>query len=97
MTATEEFIGEKIDAIYDKEKLRPVSFVWKKKDYKIVDIIKSYFDWGFPQTAPPKKEWRMRRHRNYYLVKTDDEQIFKIYLDRARGRRDWVILSRRSK
>lgn len=97
MATTEEFIGEKIDVIYDKEKFIPVSFVWKNKEYKIVEIIKSYFDWRFPQTAPPRKDWRMRRHRNCYLVKTEDGQIFNIYLDRARGRRDWVIFSRRSK
>jgi len=97
MTTTEEFIGEKIDVTYDKEKLRPISFVWQNKEYKIVEVVKSYYDWGFPQIAPPKRNWRMRRHRNYYIVRTEDDQIFRIYLDRARGRRDWVILSRRRK
>jgi len=88
----ERLICEKIDVRYDRQKFQPVSFLWHGKEYRIVEIVSEYQDWGFSPVAPRKRNWRMRRHRNYYIVRTK-EGVFKIYLDRARGKREWILLS----
>lgn len=90
----EEFVGKAIKVIYDFEHLQPTSFIWENKEYKIAEIIDSYQDFGFSAAAPKKKNWRIRKHRNYWIVKTSGRVKFKIYLDRASGQRNWFIFSK---
>lgn len=86
-----KFIDEKIEVRYDKKKCIPISFTWKEKEYIIKEIIRMCQDWGFPSSAPSRKNWRMRRHRNYYLVRTESDEIYEIYLDRSEKKRTWIL------
>lgn len=75
------FIGEKIDVQTSGDIKQPVSLVWHDQVYQVSEIIASWFDWGF-SAAAVQKNWRTRRHRNYFRLRTTSGEIFEIYLDR---------------
>ena len=75
----------------ENEPLRPVAFKWRNEEFRIEKILRSWQDWGFPAGAPRKKNWRLRRHRNYFRLRTDDGRIFEIYMDRKAPRPAWVL------
>lgn len=75
----------------------PAALTWRGHRYLISEVIKSWQDWGFGGSAVRKKTWRLRHHRNYFLVKTDSNEVFKIYHDRGTkigSRREWILLTR---
>ena len=72
-----KYIEEKIDVNCDEETGLPIDFLWRNKKYYIVEILRSWQDWGFSKTGPKRKTWRHRRHRNYFRVKTEDEKFMK--------------------
>lgn len=90
-----EFISEPIEVDYDKDKLAPTAFVWRDQRYEIIEILHEWQDWSVPGYAHARG-WIHRRHRNYYVVRTADEKIFEIYLDRPPKRREWVLLKRKA-
>ncbi len=70
-------------------------FQWQNRKFVIREIIAEWQDYGFSAGAPRKKDWRMRRHRNYYRVETNDGDIYELYHDRGlkiEGGK-WVLLS----
>jgi hypothetical protein len=75
----------------ENEPSKPISFKWRNEEFRIEKIQKSWQDWGFPAGAPRKKNWRLRRHRNYFRVRTDGGRIFEIYMDRKTPRPAWVL------
>ena len=76
------FIGQKISVTTDGTIKEPQSFTWKSKDYEVAEILLSWMDWGFPQGST-QRDWKSRRHRNYYRVRTESGQVFEIYHDRG--------------
>jgi len=71
----------------------PVAFVWDGTRYEIERILDFHFDTGFgAQTYG--HAWYTRRHRNCYRVEASDGHIYDIYLDRAGGKREWVLYQR---
>jgi hypothetical protein len=95
-SSREEFISREISVVRDETTGRPVSFTWDGRTYIIREIIAVWPDWGFAAGAPRRKTWRMRRHRNYYRVETEDGEIFELYHDRGvKSERDaWILQSR---
>lgn len=91
---TAEFIDEPITVNYDSDLLRPISFTWRSGHYQIAEVLKAWQDWRMPASSRHARGWRHRRHRDYYEVRTTDGQVFLLYLDRAGGRRVWVLLKR---
>jgi len=94
--AVDEFIDEPIEVEYDSIQFGPTAFVWRSARYQVAQVLEAWQDWRTPASAPHARGWRHRRHRNYYTVRTTDGQVFELYLDRAGGRRDWVLLKRRT-
>jgi len=92
--AAMEFIGEAVDVTCQGEPLRPVGFTWRGRRYTIDRVLASWHDSGFAESAPRKRTWRLRRHRNYYHVRTDTGEHFELYLDRAGNRREWILSKR---
>ncbi len=90
-----QFISEQIRVTTDGEIKQPVSFIWKGTEYQVTEIILSWFDWGFPPGAS-QRDWRTRRHRNYYRVRTSSGELFELYLDRATpsGNSEWFLYQR---
>lgn len=88
-----KFISEKIEVLKDEKLRLPLSFLWRRKEYKIKEVIESRADWGFSKGAPKRKNWRLRHHRNYYKVKTENDEIFEIYHDRKskKDQGEWIL------
>ena len=87
-----QFIGEKIDVETGGVVKQPVSLVWRGHEYRVAEILASWFDWGF-SSAVTQRDWRTRRHRNYFRLQTDSGERFEIYLDRApaRAEGEWYL------
>lgn len=88
------FIGEKISVIRSEEG-RPIEFSWNSERHVIRKIEKQWQEYGLPQSGSPKRQtWRLRRHRNYFQVLTEEGRRFRIYLDRgSQGtRQEWVLV-----
>jgi hypothetical protein len=92
---TGRFISEEIEVVSEDFPKRPLEFTWRGKRYKVVRIVSSWLDWGFPGGSPKRTNWRLRRHRNCFLLEADDERLYEIHLDRsARGGKGAWVLSR---
>jgi hypothetical protein len=89
-----QFIDEPIEVEYDRIRLGPTAFTWRSVRYEIAEILEARQDYHTPEYAAHARGWLHRRHRNYYTVRTTGGQAFEIYLDRAGGRRQWVLLKR---
>ncbi|MCW5848514.1 MAG: hypothetical protein KIT87_00240 [Anaerolineae bacterium] len=92
---SEEFISEPIEVEYSQERMMPTAFVWRGDRYTVAEVLQEWQDWGIPNYAHVHG-WIHRRHRNYYVVRTTDEKVFELYLDRPPKRREWILLKRRA-
>jgi hypothetical protein len=90
-----QFVGEKIAVVMEGDIREPVSFSWRKTEYRITEVILNWFDWGFP-AGSTQRDWRTRRHRNYFRVRTESTELFEIYLDRATptGSSEWYLFQK---
>ena len=86
-----ETIDVKCESASEDEPSRPVSFTWRGEEFRIEEILSGRQDWGFPAGAPKKKTWILRKHRNYYRVRTEGGRIFEIYMDRKTPELTWVL------
>lgn len=86
------FIAEKITVETGGDIKQPVALKWRGNDYTVTEVIASWFDWGFSE-GTKQKNWRTRRHRNYFRVRTNTDEVFEIYLDRppASAEGEWVL------
>ncbi len=89
-----EFYSEKIEVIRDEKTKSPVSFVWKNGEYKIKEVIAGWPDYSFSKSGAKTRRWWQRRHRNYYRVLTDKEEVFEIYFDRASKEKEWILYAK---
>ena len=91
MTLYSEKISVTCESESDDAPLRPVAFTWRKQEFRIAEIMSDRQDWGFPAGAPKKKAWNLRRHRNYYKVRSECDRVFEIYMDRKTPKLTWVL------
>lgn len=87
------FICERINVSLSEDGF-PLEFVWKGVSRKIVKVERGWQEYGLPKSGSPKSQtWLLRRHRNYFRVRTEEERRFHIYMDRgSRGfRREWIL------
>lgn len=75
------FISEQMEVVRGSTDNMPVQFFWRKQKKVITRIIAAWQDWGYPPGVY-KTNWRLRRHRNYFKVLCNDQNIYEIYLDR---------------
>jgi hypothetical protein len=76
------FISEPIQVEATGTIRQPQSFTWRGEQYRITEIILAWMDWGFP-SGSSQKDWRSRRHRNYFRVRTESGEVFELYNERA--------------
>jgi hypothetical protein len=90
-----KFVSQRIDVEEEDSPRRPKSFVWNGTEYVVEEIMAQWQDWGFSSGAP-SKNWRSRRHRNCFRVRTVDGCEFEMYLDRGAKLigGDWYLLSK---
>jgi len=74
------FVSKLIDVVSDSDGW-PRLIRWSDDEIKVVKTLNSWQDWGFAKGVQ-KKNWRARRHRNYFQVECEDQKIYEIYLDR---------------
>lgn len=86
-----EAFSEKITVECAGDPPRPVAFTWRGEEFRIAEVLTGWHDYGFPAGSPRKKNFRMRRHRNYYVVRTETGRRFEIYLDRKGPDTAWVL------
>jgi hypothetical protein len=91
---TPEFHSEEIEVTRDERTKNPASFVWKGNKYAVKEVIAFWPDFSYPKSGAKRKRWWQRRHRNYYRVLTEDDQVFEIYLDRGSEKETWVLYSK---
>lgn len=85
------FVGEEIQVETSEEDGMPVSFAWRGRRYRVVEVLRAWQDWGFPlNRALSKQSWRVRRHRNCYIV-SSVEARFEIYRERG-PKKSWILL-----
>ena len=86
-----EIIDVTCESEHEDGPSRPVSFKWRDEEFRIKEILKSRQDWGFPAGAPKRKTWNLRRHRNYFEIRTECGRVFEIYMDRKTPDLTWVL------
>lgn len=90
----EKFIGNMLKGVEVEEGGVPKAFHWDGKEYCIEKIIKKWHNFDYSPLSP-KKNWRSRRHRNYYRVITETGEYFEMYCDRGTrlgAPKVWVLL-----
>lgn len=89
---SEEFISEPIAVAEGNGVEGPLRFTWRGKEYETEALESAWQDHGQPP-GTHKGNWRTRRHRNYFTVRTVSGERFRIYLDRgAKGDgRTWIL------
>jgi hypothetical protein len=88
------FYGERIEVKTLNQSFYPSAFVWRGQRYVINKIIHSWPDSGYAKSTPNKRDWRLRHHRNYFVVRTDGGRVFKMYHDRGVKKdspRVWIL------
>ncbi len=89
----DEFICEQIAVEEGSGVEGPLRFVWRGETYRTSDVERVWQDHGQPSGAK-RPNWRTRRHRNYFEVRTTTAERFRIYLDRgtkASAPHVWVL------
>jgi hypothetical protein len=87
-----KFIGESIEVTTEGDVKEPASFVWRGRTYEVTEVIAAWLDWGFA-AGSVQRNWRTRRHRNYFRVHVSSGETFEIYVDRgpAGERSEWFL------
>jgi hypothetical protein len=96
MASGDQLISEEIEVEYDKEKMAPTAFTWRGERYAVSHLLAAWQDWHAPGYAKHAQGWIHRRHRNCYIVKTEQGPIFELYLDRGAKEPVWVLLKRKA-
>jgi hypothetical protein len=89
-----EFYSDEIEVMKDQENKNPVSFIWRGKEYKIKEVIAFWPEFSQSKSGAKRTRWWQRRHRNYYRVLTEEEEVFEIYYDRGAKRKVWILYTR---
>jgi len=93
-TKESRFYSERIKVETVNQSFYPSAFVWHGQRYVINKVIHSWPDSGYAKSTPHNRDWRSRHHRNYFVVRTDDGRVFKMYHDRGvkkESPRVWIL------
>ena len=88
------FVGETIQKVVTEKGGRPVSFKWKDREYRVAELLKQWQDFDYSALAA-RRNWRTRRHRNYFQVRTESGGCFELYCDRGtklNARKHWILM-----
>jgi glyoxylase-like metal-dependent hydrolase (beta-lactamase superfamily II) len=77
---------------YETARDGPTSVTWRGRKAGVIEIVRAWQDYSVPAYAGHARGWLHRRHRNCYLLRLEGGSVVEIYLDRAGGRREWLLL-----
>ncbi len=89
-----KFLSEPLEMLETAAGGEPVRFRCRQIEHRVTSLIRQWQDFGF-SAAAQKRDWRNRRHRNYYEIRTDQEAHLLVYFDRGvkpGSPRAWVAL-----
>ncbi len=86
-----QFYSEEIDVTIDEKTKNLLSFIWRGKEYGIKEVIAFWPDFSYSRSGAKRKRWWQRRHRNYYRVLTQEEEVFDLYFDRGSKKQAWIL------
>lgn len=91
-----EFLGREIEVKLAGVVKVPVSFRLDVQEYVIDEILETWTDHSFGSLPSQQHKWWLRRHRNYYRVRTKEGEVFEIYHDRGTNlkhpeRKKWFL------
>ncbi len=78
-----QFFSKEIEVTIGGELRAPLSFRLGGEEYIILEILEAWSDYGFGLSSLRRGRWWQRHHRNYFRVKTTQDEIFEIYYDRG--------------
>jgi hypothetical protein len=87
-----QFLSEEIQVIAGSKPGLPGAFIWQGREYRVREIWGEWPDHGFGSAQTGR--WWQRRHRTYFRVVTDEEEVFEIYLDRGSKQKRWFLYRR---
>lgn len=69
------------------------------KLHVIKEVVAAWPDYGFGNASQKRHRWWQRHHRNYFHVRTAEDETFEIYFDRGVSLRNskyrkWYITRR---
>ena len=71
-----QFFSREIKVTVSGELKVPISFRLHEREYVISDILQAWHDYGFGRSPLRHRKWWLRRHRNYYRVRTTEGEVF---------------------
>ncbi len=77
------FIGKEIEVQLAGEVRDPVSFRFADKEYRIVEVLERWHDYGFSGDPARKRRWWMRHHVTCYRVRTAEGEVFELQHERG--------------
>jgi hypothetical protein len=87
------FIGKTLTQVRTAPGGQPRSFQWNGECWTVDSVVKEWQDFDHSSLSP-KKDWRSRRHRNYFHVLTPSGRSFELYCDRGTklgAKKTWVL------
>lgn len=90
----DRFIGKKLNQVHIDSDKHLVSFKAGSSSFKVKKILRQWQDYDYGPLAP-KRDWRSRRHRNYYRILTETGQCFELYCDRGtrlETPKEWILV-----
>ena len=91
------FFGKRIDVTVEEGGVqRPIAFAFDDEAHEIKAVLHYREDSSFGKGGRRSHRWWQRHHRNYYRVKTTNDELFEIYHDRGastehRDQRQWYL------
>jgi len=86
------FYSQEIQVKTGRKSGIPSAFIWGGREYRIREIWGEWPDFSFGSVT--RGRWWQRRHRTYFRVVTESDEVFEIYLDRGARRKKWVLYRR---
>ena len=77
------YFGKRIEVTVTGDVQRPASFTLDGVSHLVAEILFYWQDYGFGKASDRRHTWRQRHHRNYYRVRTTDDEVFEMYHDRG--------------
>jgi len=83
-----EFIDKAIEVELDEgEAPSPVGFHLGKKEHRVAEVLRRWEERGSGQQIPGHQERRGQGQRIYYRVRTDDGEVYELYVEWQADRR----------
>lgn len=83
-----EFLGKEISVTLGEGEVRqPHAFRLGPNSYKVKEVMATWLDNAYGGVPARKRGWQDRPERQFYRVRTEDGEVFELYVDTPGGRK----------